>query len=1125
MPVARIKVKDGKWSAGADDLFNQSEPALLTWLGDLDEDADDDEPENEDGSPAQAARPTSLLCLSCHAYTDTAPTMTCCTTPILRRLQRLLPSDDQGNLARCPRCAGGSGSFPTVLRTFVTGDDAPAAVLTETLMRHLPINAALPNGNRLPAHGRNLLVFSDSRQRAAFFAPYLSQTMAETAFLSPIKQALEKVEAEEGRAPTVREIAEQYTLDLNPIQMPVAVIRSRDEEAVEHYELVPTSRLSPAQRSSAKKEAQVSLFRHICSSTKQRGTLTGLGIAALTFAIDEDRWNEMKAAMPELFAQGDGFARELVEALLTVFTQKGAVDFPGSLQTRDVLRFGPHTREAFTFSRTQSGQVERRSVSRWNPYLAPAQSRTRAINSSRQLGILARGLKLDRLKDEAMLSRTLNALWDQFKEELLVESPWQGEYRLANDRVLLTTRTKFAACEVCGRLTTAHELGFCASPQCPGEPHLIEPQAEQRRTDRNHYRRRYSLSPLPLMVKEHTAQLTNRAAKEYQERFIRGEVNVLSSSTTFEMGVDVGGLKAVLLRNMPPKSSNYVQRAGRAGRRKDGVSVAVTYVRNAPHDQYLFQNPKMIIEGRMPVPFINITNTVLAQRHANSLLLGYFLRAMASSGMDAGMLDTATVEDFFLLGDGDEKLSLRFCQWLRQPNVRTGLLARLTAVLPAGIALTPEQALDEAEAALMTRDDSVLKERVEAPLQRLQEQLDDVRTQANDLARPVNQRSALGKSAISLEKLIRQFREQRLIDFLSSQSWLPGYAFPQNVVKLLVRHSEEGSRMRLERDREMGISEYAPGAEIVADGQLLRSGAISFNSREPDVRFYTRCPQCRKISRYLEAEKDNISLTCTRCGTEVIRPPKRYLKPDGFSTLVSDQVEEPGMYRKQPPRNSDVFLLEGARDEDFVRHASLAGVSYGIRRKGIMFRANSGYKFRGFKVCRRCGKWIEGAPGASHKTPWGSDCGGMKCDLHLAHELETDILQLRFSGCRPPAPLITDRPFWHSFQSSFLNGCNDALGIDFNDLGATFNGWTDSSWVGELVVYDRVPGGAGHIDRIVDHLDAVMQHALQRVRDCKGCTDVEASCYACLRTYSNQSQWDDLKRSPVIRWLSAVLGE
>jgi hypothetical protein len=203
MPVARVRVRDGKWSAGADDLFNQSLPVLLTWLGDLDEDEDEDEQTNADDGPVPSDNSTALLCLTCHAFSEDAQTITCCTTPSLRRLQRLHPSDDQGNLARCPRCAGGSGSFPTVLRTFVTGDDAPAAVLTETLMRHLPRNESMLNGNRLPAHGRNLLVFSDSRQRAAFFAPYLSQTMAETAFLGPIEQALRKAEAREDRATTM----------------------------------------------------------------------------------------------------------------------------------------------------------------------------------------------------------------------------------------------------------------------------------------------------------------------------------------------------------------------------------------------------------------------------------------------------------------------------------------------------------------------------------------------------------------------------------------------------------------------------------------------------------------------------------------------------------------------------------------------------------------------------------------------------------------------------------------------------------------------------------------------------------------------------------------------------------
>jgi hypothetical protein len=630
---------------------------------------------------------------------------------------------------------------------------------------------------------------------------------------------------------------------------------------------------------------------------------------------------------------------------------------------------------------------------------------------------------------------------------------------------------------------------------------------------------RYQLKPLPLEVREHTAQLNNKTGKDYQERFIRGEVNVLSSSTTFEMGVDVGGLKAVLLRNVPPKSSNYVQRAGRTGRRKDGVSVVVTYARNAPHDQYIYQNADMIIEGQMKVPIILVTNPVLAQRHVNSLLLGYFFRALAAEGMDAQMLDRAKIADFFLDDHDGAKLVERFGSWLSEKATKKSMTRRVAKVLPDGIALTAADAIKESVESLSTQPDSVLKSGVEAVLARFDEQLSELRKQEQDPGTSLNQRQALSNAAFRLQRLIEQFRTKTaLIDFLSSESWLPGYAFPQNVVKLLVRHAELEGKMRLERDRELGIAEYAPGSEIVADGHLLRSGAVSFKSREPEVRFYTCCPQCRKISTYLETEQPKTA--CARCGTQITQRPKRYIKPDAFSTLASDAVIEPGMYRKRPPRNSEVFLLEGA--EEFHDHA-IPGVSYGIRPNGKMFRANSGYRFRGFKICRKCGRWFERTPKPPHETPWGSRCSGPMIDLHLAHELVTDILQLRFNRCKPPAPKLENKELWFSFQSAFLNGCCDALGIDVNDLGVTFNGWQEGAWIGELVIYDRVPGGAGHIERIVDNLTVVLRKTLRRVEDCKGCSDVEASCYACLRTYSNQWYWSLLKRAPVIHWLSAVL--
>ena len=194
-------------------------------------------------------------------------------------------------------------------------------------MRHLPENPSLVNRHCLPAQGRNLLVFSDSRQRAAFFAPYLSHTMAETAYLGPIETALRYAESREDRPVTIAEVASVYVKDLRPQITPIAVIRQRDEAGLEHFRLRPTDDLPVAAKTAAKKEAIVSLCRHICSSTKQRGTLTGLGIAAVTFDISDSRLDQIAAAVPGLFDRSRNFGKQLVESLLNVIVQKGALDF------------------------------------------------------------------------------------------------------------------------------------------------------------------------------------------------------------------------------------------------------------------------------------------------------------------------------------------------------------------------------------------------------------------------------------------------------------------------------------------------------------------------------------------------------------------------------------------------------------------------------------------------------------------------------------------------------------------------------------------------------------------------------------------------------------------------------
>jgi len=139
--------------------------------------------------------------------------------------------------------------------------------------------------------------------------------------------------------------------------------------------------------------------------------------------------------------------------------------------------------------------------------------------------------------------------------------------------------------------------------------------------------------------------------------------------------------------------------------------------------------------------------------------------------------------------------------------------------------------------------------------------------------------------------------------------------------------------------------------------------------------------------------------------------------------------------------------------------------------------------------------------------------------VDLVCQFTTETLQIRFET----APEVTDRSFWTSFTSAFVAAAADVLSIPRSDLDATYRSQTEGSLKGELVIYDRVPGGAGYVFQVRDKLRQVLLKTLDRVANCANPNcDLQSSCYTCLRTYRNQFEWEDLSRQIVVDWLSTI---
>ena len=273
-----------------------------------------------------------------------------------------------------------------------------------------------------------------------------------------------------------------------------------------------------------------------------------------------------------------------------------------------------------------------------------------------------------------------------------------GFCRLENDlyflqplglSLVLKLDAAWLCCKDCGRLHAQTIANIC--PACLGEVFDADPDYLDARN--GYYRQQVqramdgsSLEPFGLITAEHSAQLSGQDDQEafsktekYELRFqdipigkssatAQDElpIDVLSCTTTMEVGIDIGTLSGVALRNVPPHVANYQQRAGRAGRRGRSVASVLTYAHGTSHDSYYFENPEKIISGEVQAPIVYIENQQVLRRHINAYLVQRFFHETVKEGSDLFRLfeSLGSVEQF--LSDNYPCSLYKLEEWLQR---------------------------------------------------------------------------------------------------------------------------------------------------------------------------------------------------------------------------------------------------------------------------------------------------------------------------------------------------------------------------------------------------------------------------------------------------------------------------
>ena len=684
--------------------------------------------------------------------------------------------------------------------------------------------------------------------------------------------------------------------------------------------------------------------------------------------------------------------------------------------------------------------------------------------------------------------------WKRALKEAFLDSAQPDNGKLYID--LSRVKTRFDAthtwykCEQCSELTPFFLKGRC--PSC-GSTRIHKMESNEYEA-LSFWRKPVTdaLQGEPIHVidtEEHTAQLSHKDQRDdlwskteqyelrFQDLIQDGEtpVDILSSTTTMEVGIDIGSLVAVGLRNIPPMRENYQQRAGRAGRRGSSLSTIVTFCEDGPHDTLYFNDPIPMFRGDPRRPWIDIRSEKLLQRHLAMVILQEFLAEKHMS------LDTVPAAVFL------QDYLDSFKGYLATYNVDKDKL-----LLPVGTTFHFSAFEDELKKAF-----DILNEKCQAH-----------------------------PELFGVDEGAKEGDAKSLLDALYEEGIIPTYSFPKNVVSTYIPDMYGKILYEVDRGLDVAIGEYAPGRAIVVDKQTYQIGGFYYPGSErrhgqalTPARAYVEDPNyvkqvisCSKCGWFgLLEEKTK---RCPFCGNNELKITREMMRPWGFAPRNAEAIPDVQLSEEYTAVQQPLYsTLPDAEEMKLVPGCKNIRIASRTNQRIIML--NKGSDDKGFMVCKDCGAAMPGDDISvlnDINRPYKSKYARSRCrhnnsfNVNLGYDFITDMLVLEFTiDDKVIDARRNDNPWLNRAAQSLAEAlrlvASKRLDVEFTELvtGYRLRTGTDASYV-DIYLYDSLSSGAGYAVSVADSIAELLSDMKGLLSSC----DCGSACSKCLKHYRNQ---------------------